>query len=129
MVVKNDVEISKKLYAEDDNDGFKQFISSKYFINDDDMSDIISQYKGKALSVAILRGTDSDSLIASILNLDIKDWELIILEVPEDFSLAQIEKFMQFITKISASNASFITGIDNRSANAITCNCIKTECV
>ena len=114
------VEVTERYVT--DNDIAKSFALKK-FIFDEDRSDIMARFKGKTVSVIQYRSVDPDALIASI---QLRNCEYVILEVPQDTSLALFEKIMSFLHQIRTDNSGYNTGITNGDS-VITCTCIVTE--
>ena len=114
------VVITKRSFTADD---LATFLTSKKFLFHEDRNDIIERFKGKTISVTQYRGSDPDALIASIQQ---RNCEYVILEVPQDTSLALFEKIMSFLHQIRTDNSGYNTGITNGDS-VITCTCIVTE--
>ena len=114
------VVITKRSFTADD---LATFLTSKKFLFHEDRNDIIERFKGKTISVTQYRGSDPDALIASIQQ---RNCEYVILEVPQDTSLALFDKIMSFLHKIRTDNSGYNTGITNGDS-VITCTCIVTE--
>ena len=104
-------------------DGLVTFLTTKKFLFHEDRNDIIERFKGKTISVTQYRGSDPDALIASIQQ---RNCEYVILEVPQDTSLALFEKIMSFLHQIRTDNTGYNTGI-TYGDRVITCTCILTE--
>ena len=114
------VVITKRSFTADD---LATFLTSKKFLFHEDRNDIIERFKGKTISVTQYRGSDPDALIASIQQ---RNCEYVILEVPQDTSLALFEKIMSFLHQIRTDNTGYNTGI-TYGDRVITCTCIVTE--
>ena len=114
------VVITKRSFTADD---LATFLTSKKFLFHEDRNDIIERFKGKTISVTQYRGSDPDALIASIQQ---RNCEYVILEVPQDTSLALFEKIMSFLHQIRTDNTGYNTGI-TYGDSVITCTCIVTE--
>lgn len=104
-------------------DGLAEFLTSKKFLFHEDRNDIIARFQGKTISVTQYRGAAPDALIASIQQ---QNCEYVILEVPQNTSLALFDKLMSFLHKIRTENSGYNTGI-TYGDSVITCTCIITE--
>ena len=121
ITVQNEqVVISRRSFTAD---GLATFLTKKQLHLYEDRNDIIERFKGQTISVTQYRSSDPDALIASIQQ---RNCEYVILEVPQDTSLALFEKIMSFLHQIRTDNTGYNTGI-TYGDRVITCTCILTE--